>query len=650
MSDRKVWEFRVLGPLEVWRGGPAILLGAPKQRVLLAALILRANRVVTADTLLELLWDDHPPATARNTLHTLVRRLRRVLAADEIENRGTAEERLVTRPSGYSLRIEDPDSSDLATFEELAAEGRRMSSRAPARAASLLRRGLSLWRGGPLADIDSEWLRRVEIPRLEEQRLTAIEDRVMADLMCRRHGELIGELQALVASHPMRPRLLGQLMLALHRSGRQAEALTTYRSARHAMIEEFGLEPTFELQQLQQAILEGDDASLDLGEQPAAGDALALLPARSRGPGPPHQLPPDAAVFVGRDKELAWLMRMMLARQSAGQPATTIVRGQAGVGKSTLAIHAAHLLADHFSDGHLFADLHGVRRGEDVASPLRMLRQFLRALDVADAQVPESLDEAGARFRSVTASKRILVVLDNAGSAEQVQQLLPAGPGCGALVTSRQALIGRENAPQVHVGMLSADDAVELLRQFAGRQRIDDEPEAARMLADLCEHLPLALRIAAERLALRPAWPVCALAERLTEPRRRLDELALGSVAVRSSLQASYGALPTDDARMFQMLGLLNGTEMSVDQLASLLQQDSDQVEAGLERLVDFGLLRSTAPGQYSVNELTWLFARETAREAAPVTTSGRVDGAQDIHACRATRGPLRGEHRDDGC
>lgn len=626
MSDREAWEFRVLGPLEVWRGGPSIVLGAPKQRVLLAALILRANRVVAADTLVELLWDDHPPATARNTLHTLVRRLRRALAAaDAAETSDPADEMLVTRSSGYRLRIVDPDDSDLAKFERLTAEGRRMLSRAPECAASLLRQGLSLWRGSPLADIESEWLQRVEIPRLVEQRLTAIEDRVMADLMCGRHAELIAELRALTAAHPLRPRLLGQLMLALHRSGRQAEALTTYRSARDAMTEELGLEPTVELQQLQQAILEAD-ASLEMGEQAATGDALPLVPGVVQAPGPPHQLPQDAAVFVGRDNELAWLMRRMMPRQSARQPAIAVVSGEAGGGKSTLAIHAAHYLADHFSDGQLFADLHGVRRGEDAMSPLHVLPQFLRALGVAHADVPASVDEAGARFRSLTASKRILVVLDDAGSAEQVGHLLPAGPGCAALITSRQALSGRENAPHMHLSVLSVDDAIELLRRLAGRQRIDDEPEAARALAELCASLPIALRIAAERLALRPAWTVRALVERLAKPRRRLDELVLGSVSVRSCLQASYIALPADDARLFRMLGLLNGTEVSVGQVATLLQQDSDHVEIGLERLVDLALLRSAAPGTYSFNELSRLFAREKAVRAKLAPCSDDVE------------------------
>lgn len=612
MADRRAREFRVLGPPEVWQGGLSIVPEAPKQQVLLAALILNANRVVTTESLVELLWDDDPPPTARNTLHTLVRRLRRVLAAGAPETRGPGGSMLATVPSGYRLCIEAPDSSDLATFERLTAEGHRTLSRAPAHAAALLRRGLSLWRGSPFLGVDSEWLQRVETPRLEEQRLAATEDRIMADLMCGRHVELVGELHALTAAHPLRPRLLGQLMLALHRSGRQAEALATYRSARDTMAEELGLEPTMELQQLHQAILQ-DDASIDVAGQPAPGEAVSLVAGVSPPPGRPHQLPQDAAVFVGRERQVGGLMRLMVPRRSPAQPATVVLTGEAGVGKSTLAIRAAHLLADHCPDGQLFADLRGVRRGEDVTSPLRVLTQFLRALGVPGGDVPGSLDEAGARFRSLTAGKRILVLLDDAGSADQVEHLLPAGTGPVTLITSRQALVGRENAPHVHVSVLSVDDAVELVRQFIGSERIDAEPEAARALAELCAGLPLALRIAAERLALRPTWPVHALVERLARPHRRLDELVLGSVSVRARLEASYHALPVNDARLFRMLGLLDGTEVSVAQVAVLLQRDADHVEAGLERLVDCALLRSAAPGRYSVNELSQLFAREQA-------------------------------------
>jgi DNA-binding SARP family transcriptional activator len=476
--------YTVLGPLEVWQEGRLLRLGAAKQRALLAALLLQANQVVSTDRLIDQVWGAAAPPTARNTLHSLVLRLRRLLQPPARHEQAAV---LATKPPGYLLRLQ-PDQLDLDRFEAQTIEGgRAMAAGDPERASVLLREGLALWRGPALADVDAEGLQRVALPRLEECRLAALEERIEADLRCGRHAGLIGELRTLVAEHPLRERLHGQLMLALYRCGRQTEALAAYRRVHEVLREGMGLDPAAELQRLERAILTGDPL-LDL---PVPAPAACV--GRRQGPPVPMQLPPDIAEFTGRDHEFAELRGRVCSAASGEAGAAVVISaidGKPGIGKSALAIHLAHELAGRFPDGVLYVNLRGAeqqRRG-----PLEMLVQSLDTLGVASERIPSDLHTAVAWYRSVLAARRMLVVLDNAADSAQVQPLLPATRGCAVLITSRAQLADLDGAVPLTLEVLPEPDAVALLARFVGQCRLSADPAATERIMWACGRLPLA--------------------------------------------------------------------------------------------------------------------------------------------------------------
>jgi DNA-binding SARP family transcriptional activator/tetratricopeptide (TPR) repeat protein len=595
-------------------------LGTPKQRVVLATLLVHGNEVVSVDRLLEALWDHAPPPTARTSLQVYVSRLRKALHVHVGGGRSDQPERdqiLRSRPHGYLLRV-DADQLDLLRFERLVAQGRQaLVEHEPDRAARILREATGLWRGPALTGVSSasEWLRRVVAPRLEEARLAALESRVEADLACGRHSELIGELTSLSMEHPLRERLHGQWMLALYRAGRQGEALAAYRALRDRLVDELGVEPTRSLQELQRRLLAGDPA-LD----PPAGPVA--LPSGNRGqpsaPTIPRQLPADIAGFTGRQSELGRLEQALAATAQPGPIVISAIDGAGGIGKSALAIHAAHRVTDRFPDGQLYVNLQGATAGLEPLRSLEVLGRFLRALGVDGRQIPTGLDEAAARFRTEAAPRRLLILLDNAYDAAQVTPLIPGSPSCGVLVTSRRILGALGNTRHLHLDVLSLADAVELLARFAGPERIAAEPDAAAQVAHCCGYLPLAVRIAGAKLASRPSWRVATLAERLADMQRRLDELDLGDVGVRASVAISHQQLGTSAdpvdraaAEAFPLLGLPDGPTLSLAAAARLLGQPEPAAERVLERLVDAHLLETPAPGRYRMHDLLRLYARE---------------------------------------
>ena len=485
----------MLGPLEVRVGERLVSVPGAKQRTLLAGLLLHANQVVSVDRLIELLWGEHPPASARVTLQSYVLRLRRVLHPPAIGDAGSGV--LATRPPGYLLHLE-PGSLDLHRFQGLVeAAQQALSSGEPAQAATLLREALGLWRGSALCDVDSDALRWVEAPRLEELRLAALEARVDAELQLGLHAQLVGEVQALVAAHPLRERFAGQLMLALYRSGRQAEALEVFGATRRRLVEDLGVEPEKALQQLHRAILMGDPA-------------LHHLAANAGPPGPtpgptqlvPRELPSSIAEFTGRTPELELLAQLLDATDTAaGRPVViSAIDGMGGIGKSALAIQAANQLAGRFPDGQLYIDLHGATPGQVPRSPLDALGQLLRSMGLDPAAIPAKVEEAAVRWRSLAAGRRLLLLLDNAHNAAQVRPLLPGSPTCAVVVTSRQVL-GSLDARSLRLDLLAHEHALELLGRIAGRQRVAAEPAAAAGVVGWCGRLPLAIRIAV------PAWP-----------------------------------------------------------------------------------------------------------------------------------------------
>ncbi|HEY5986246.1 MAG TPA: AfsR/SARP family transcriptional regulator, partial [Streptosporangiaceae bacterium] len=455
--------FRVLGPLEVWACGGWAGVPAAKQRALLAALLLRDNQVVAAGWLVEQLWGGRPPAGAANQLQVYVSRLRRRLG----DPGGRV---LVTRAPGYRLEV-GAGELDVLCFEELVAGGRRAAREgALDKAAGLFAESLGLWRGPALADVPAGGLLAGEAARLEERRLGTLEDRIEVELGLGRHRELVGELQQLVAEQPLRERLWGQLLVALYRSGRQAEALAAYQRLRRKLVEELGIAPSPPLQRLQRQILKADPEL----EQPvpAADPAVGAAAVRRV---PVRQLPADIAEFTGRGRELAWLAALLLTADR-GAVVICAINGAGGVGKSALAIHAAHQLSSRFPDGQLYVNLQGATPGLAPLAPLEVAGRLLRTLGLEPPAVPGGLPEASGLLRSLLAGRRMLMVLDNALDAAQVRWLLPASPTCGALVTSRRALGTLEGARHLALDVLPRAEAVALLGRQAGHGRIAAEP------------------------------------------------------------------------------------------------------------------------------------------------------------------------------
>ena len=536
-------EFGLLGPLVVGDGTRQVSVSAPRQRVLLAALLLNAGRVVSLDALGETLWEGQLPAGARGALHSAVQRLRSTLGppgADLVE----------TRPPGYLIKVDDGEF-DVREFGGLAARGHAAAEAgAWGQAAGLLREALALWRGEPLADVPSQLLRDREVPALEDQRLQALVARIDADLHLGRHSEVVAELRQLVAAHPLQEQFHAQLMLSLYRSGRQADALAAYQDVRRVVAEELGIDPSPELRLLQQRILTADDRLLPApdgsppdGSPPDPASVTLSLAAGSPGDpvaAPrvvPRQLPAATRHFAGRAGALKALTELAdEAAETATSQATVIsvIDGTAGIGKTTLALRFAHQAAGRFPDGQLYVNLRGFDPAGVPVTPEEALRLLLDALSVPAARIPAGLDAQAGLYRSLLAGQRMLVLLDNARDVNQVRPLLPASPGCLVIVTSRNqltSLVAAEGAAPLTLDVLTDGEAHELLTRRLGAQRVADDPSAADELIQQCARLPLALSIAAARSASQPGLSLLALTADLRDARGRLDALDAGHPA-----------------------------------------------------------------------------------------------------------------------
>jgi DNA-binding SARP family transcriptional activator len=584
-------------------------------RVLLAALLMHTGNPIAADALAEVVWDGAPPAGAAVTLRSHVLRLRRALGP-------RAGARLVTRHPGYLLQAGD-DEVDLLRFRRLCRNGgTALREGAWARADGLLGEALGLWRGAPLADVPSELLLREELPGLEELRLQAEEWRTDAALHLGRHDELVPVLQALAAKHPLRERFHAQLMLALCRCGRRAEALTAYQDARQVLINEVGTEPGPELRRLHQQVLSCDPALAAPEPAPRARDA---------GPSAiPRELPPAASHFTGRTSELTILTGLLDSphQQATGTVVISAIGGTAGVGKTALAVHWAHHVMDRFPDGQLYVNLRGYDPGQPMPAADALAR-LLRSLGMPGQDIPPEEEECAARYRSLLAGRRVLVVLDNAGSADQVRPLLPGTPACTVVVTSRDALAGlvaRDGATRLDLDVLPQQEAVAMLRALIGA-RVDADPGAAAELAAQCCRLPLALRVAAELAASHPAVPLAGLAGELADLRTRLDLLEAGGdpdTGVRAVFSWSYRHLDADAARAFRLLGLHTGPDFEPYAVAALTGATVQHARQALDVLARAHLIQPVAPGRYGMHDLLRGYAREL---------SATVDADEEQHA-----------------
>ncbi|ORT60685.1 transcriptional regulator [Streptomyces sp. CB03238] len=588
--------FGVLGPVRAWRGSVALPSGSPQQRALLAVLLLREGRTTTAAEIIDAIWGRDAPSQALAAVRTYASRLRKVLDPGV----------LVSESGGYFIRV-GHDALDLHVAHALAshAEDAREAGD-PRRARELLNQCLGLWDGESLAGVPGPYA-EAHRSRLEEWRLELLETRLDLDLEAGGHAEAVSELTALTARHPLRERLRELLMLALYRSGRQAEALAVYADTRRLLADELGVDPLPELSALQQRILRAD---ADLMTTTAAAPERPATPAR------PSHLPATVPDFTGRSSFLQELAdRLTSAAEAEGSVAAiSSLAGIGGVGKTTLAVHVAHQVRPHFPDGQLYMDLQGA--GHRAAEPETVLGAFLRSLGTPDSAIPDTLEERSALYRATLHGRRVLVVLDNARSAAQVRPLLPGTAGCATLITSRVRMVDLAGAHLIDLDVMSPEEALQLFTRIVGEQRVGAERAAALDVVASCGFLPLAIRIAASRLAARRTWTVSVLAAKLADERRRLDELQAGDLAVKATFELGYAQLEPVQARAFRLLGLADGPDISLAAAAAVLGLSDHEAEDLLESLVDASLLESAAPGRYRYHDLLRLYARACAERA----------------------------------
>jgi DNA-binding SARP family transcriptional activator len=682
----------LLGPVDVFVAGSAAGISQPGLRILLAMLALSANRVVPVAALIDALWREDASRQREKNLHVQVHLLRRRLA--ELEP-GRSKSRIITAPPGYMLALGDAEL-DTQSFASLAGQGRSLAAGNPAAASDLLGLALKLWRGPALGDVADACPRlAAEAAGLEEQRLAALEDQADADLAAGRHADLAGRLPGLIAQFPLRERLRGQLMVALYRCGRQSEALGAYQQARELLCEELGLDPGPQLQLLQRQILAAD-ATLDYspaagpgvpgsaagfwGSSLQASTAVAAVQAEASEPAPspsaagfwgssaqastvneqsvptgasggagrpaaegrtpsprdpvtPRQLPAGVRHFAGRDAELLELDCLLDEAGETDTPTVVVITGTAGVGKTALALHWAHRVAGHFSDGQLHINLRGHGPSAAPVTASEAIRVLLVGLGVPREQIPDTQDAQAGLYRSLMADRRMLIVLDNAHDPDQVRPLLPGGPGCLALVTSRSSLSGLVadvSAKLVPLGLLALRDAQALLAARLGADRTSAEPAAVRQIIRLCARLPLALAITAARAATQPGLPLAALADDLADEQDRLDALDTGEQAtsVRAVFSWSYRQLSDPAARTFRLLGSHPGPDISVGAAASLTGVPRPQARRALAELAAASLLTERSAGRYVLHDLLHAYAAELPPE----------DGAADERRPARTR------------
>jgi DNA-binding SARP family transcriptional activator/tetratricopeptide (TPR) repeat protein len=593
-------EFCLLGPVEVREAGRSVPLGGPKPRAVLAALLLAGGRVVSAQTLIDVVWPDEPPRTAPALIQIYVSTLRKRFAQAGIERTV-----IVTRAPGYVIDLR-PDELDERIFAELVRDARQRIEVGDLRSAtSTFGTALALWSGSALGGVGD--VLRSQAQRLEELRLSVIEERICVDLRLGREAELATEVRALWNAHPMREHLLGYLMILLYRLGRQGEALAAYAEGREILAKELGVDPGRQLQAVHEAVLTNDEAVL--GRSPA--DAAATgRPATTV----VAQLPPAVPDFTGRGGEVAEL----LGRLRTAGPAVPVcvVSGQGGCGKSALAVHVAHRLVDAFPDGQVYIELRGM--SDAPAAPADVLSRVLRDFGVDRVDIPTEVAELSARYRSLLAHRRVLLVLDDAADEQQVRPLLPGVPGSAVLITSRNRLAGLAGTCPTQLAVLAPEAGVALLTSIVGAERAQREQAATERIASLCGYLPLAIRIAGARLASRPGWSVQLLAHRLTDELRRLDELSVGDQEVRAGIELSYRSLDASAGRGLRLVGVLGLPTFYATTMAIMLNCSMPEAERTIELLMDAQLIQFAGTDGlgrmiYRVHDLVRVFGRERA-------------------------------------
>jgi DNA-binding SARP family transcriptional activator/tetratricopeptide (TPR) repeat protein len=594
-------EFRLLGPVELWDAGQRHELGSSKERCVLAILLWGLGKSVSADVLVDRLWDEHPPPKARNSLYSYVARLRsrlqRVASSGEV--------RLVSGSGCYTLEA-DPESVDLYRFRRLRAQASAIGdSGDDEQAALLLGEADKLWRGAALTGLGGSWADRTRAS-LAGERLAATQDRITAELRRGRHAEMLTELTDLVAEHPFTETLVEHLMVALNRSGRPAEALQVYRRTRDQLVRELGTDPSQALRDLQQRILLGDP---ELAPRPPASPAPRTQAA--------DNLPRDIPNFTGRGAELRWLQDVVAAEPARTATVVVTIDGMAGSGKSTLALHAAHQLRDDFPGGRLYLQLHAHDASREPLDPAVGLDALLRLLGVPADRIPRTLEERATLWRTQLAYRRALVVLDDAASQEQVAPLLPGSASCLVIITSRTRLAGLAGIRELPLGVLSSADAAALFTSIADTVTVSDQEHVAE-ITRLCGQLPLAIQLVASRLARRSAWSASDLAERLSAAADRTGEIYTSNPEIAASFALSYQELSGEQRQLFRQLSLHPGPDFGMPAAAAGAGASAGDCERSLAALLDSRLLEEPVRGRYRSHNLIGAYARDLALRHDP--------------------------------
>jgi DNA-binding SARP family transcriptional activator/Flp pilus assembly protein TadD len=622
-----VAEFRLLGAVEVWAAGQRLDTGQPRQRSLLAALLVDAGRLVTPDSLVDRVWGAAAPDGARHAVHTYVARIRRLLdQAALCDGRGPRcielgavcddcrPGRLQFSSGGYLLDV-DPQRVDLHHFRQLVDRARNRYVE-DAERIRLLREALALWGGEPLAGVPGEWAASVRAG-CRGQRLDAAELWAQAELRAGNAAAVVGPLTDLVGEYPFAESLASALVRALHAAGRTAEALQTYRAARQRLVDELGAEPGAVLQSAHRAALRGEDegaAVVEVGPSPVDESPTPAGPARAV----PAQLPISVAGFVGREPELAALDAILAEGRRSNEVVIAAVSGTAGVGKTALAVHWAHRVAADFPDGQLYVNLRGFDPSGAALTQAEAVRGFLDAFDVPPERIPAGLAAQTALYRSLVAGRRVLLVLDNARDADQVRPLLPGSPTAVVVVTSRNqldGLVATESANPLTLDLLNAADARALLSRRLGASRLTAEPRAVDEIITRCARLPLAMVIMAARAATHPTFPLSTLASELRDARGGLDVFDGGEPAtdVRTVLSCSYRTLTPSAARLFRLLSLHPDPDLGVPAAASLAAVPAHDVRPLLVELARAQLVSEQTPGRFAFHDLLRAYASELA-------------------------------------
>jgi len=600
MSGYSPIHVNILGPLECWAGETQIRLSGPLQERILVSLLLVPGKVLSVARLVDACWDESPPATASHQIRKAVASLRKLIPG--------GREVIVTDGPGYRALI-GPDQLDLTAFFGLLDEARNaIDAGLPDDAVARLQAALDLWRGPVLTGTGGAVIDAATVA-LEDRRLAALE--LIIDLRLAR-GEssaLVGDLREYVTAHPLREILRGQLMIALYRSGRQAEALEEYQRVRTLLAEELGIDPSNQLNTLYEQILRTDPALAGPGPRARVSAEVRPAPVAGAAEVPVCTLPYDLPDFTGRSQELATLLGYIGSGNGRGT-CIAAVDGMGGVGKTSLAVRAAYLVAERFPDGQLFVDLAGFTTHEKPLQAAAIAEALLQMLHIPTGRVVGDAAACIALWRSTVANSRLLLVFDNAFDAAQVKPVLPTSSDSLVIITSRKRLVDLDGAFWMTLGTMTAEDGIAMAVSTLSETRAAAEPEALAALTEMCGRLPLALRIALARLANRPRWSVSYLVDRMSDESRRLDELQSGERRVELTLRLSYEGLDAGSRAAFRLLGSHPGREIDACSAAAFLGTTPEDAETTMERLLDAHMMEQHEVGRYKFHELVRSFAR----------------------------------------